>query len=256
MSAIVLMALAAVACTDDGGAGSAGGSVGGSVGDKVTTTPSAPTEPTSAELATTSVAPSTEVAVVASTVAIVPVPDDGVPGIDSDDPFCRSWSEFAGSFQALAGASAAGAESGAARLEVVASAAVSSAAQTMADEFPAPIAFEREVFVNDVIGPFARRADRASDELRAVGLSPAEIELLGDVWLGALADAGVDDPEIDVAVPDDLIDAVLAAVEEFSVPAIVEDPSLVNQASAPATFEFLATNCPDQGILGGNDAID
>lgn len=257
MSAIVLMAVAAVACTDDGGAGSIDSSVGARVGGEVTTMPSAPTETIPAESVTTSAAPSTDVAVVPSTVAIVPVPDQGVPGIDSDNSFCRAWSEFAGSFQALAGASAAGAESGSTRLEVVASAAVSSAARTIADEFPVPIAFEREVFVNDVIGPFARRADRASEELRAVGLSPTEIELLGDLWLAALVDAGVDDPEIDIAVPDDLSDAVVAAVEEFStdVPAIVEDPSLVTQASAPATFDFLATNCPDQGILAGNDAI-
>ncbi len=255
MSAIVLMAGAA-ACTDDGSAGS--------VGDKATT-PSALTETTSTESAMTSAAPSTEVAVVPSTVAVVPstvaiaaVPDAGVPGIDSGDPFCRAWSEFAGSFQALVGASAAGVESGATRLEVVASGAVSSAARTMADEFPVPIAFEREVFVNDVIGPFVRRADRASGELRAVGLSPAEIELLGDLWLAALVDAGVDDPEIDVAVPEGLSDAVVAAVVEFSadVPAIMEDPSLITQASAPATFDFLADNCPDQGILAGNDAID
>ncbi len=229
----------------------AGCSGGDDAGDPPLVDPSASSEPASSSAA------STTEPLGAGTETIATVPEQGVPGIDSADPFCRAWSEFAGSFQALVGASAAGAESGATRLEVVASAAVSSAAQTLADEFPLPIAFEREVFVNDVIGPFARRADRASEELRAVGLSPTEIELLGDLWLGVLVDAGVDDPEIDVAVPDDLIDAVVAAVEEFStnVPAIVEDPSLVTQASAPATFEFLATNCPDQGILAGNDAI-
>lgn len=170
--------------------------------------------------ATTPDTPSTEATLIPSTLSaetIVPVPDDRVPGIDSDDPFCRAWSEFAVS-----------------------------------------IAFEREVFVADVIGPFARRADRASGELRAVGLSTAQIDALGDLWLMALVDTGVDDPEIDVVVPEELVDAVAAAVDNFStdVPAIAEDPSLVTQASSPATFEYLSTNCPDQGILAGNDAIE
>jgi len=74
------------------------------------------------ESVTASVGPSTEVSVVPSTVEIEPVPDVGVPGIDSADPFCRAWSEFAGSFQALAFASIADTDPvAAARLEVVAS---------------------------------------------------------------------------------------------------------------------------------------
>jgi len=194
-----------------------------------------------------------------STVAIEPVPDVRVPGIDSANPFCRAWSVFAGSFQTLAFASIAESDPvAAARLEVVASAAVTSAAQTLADEFPESVAAEREVFLDDVIGPFARRAARAIDELRAAGLAAGDIEQLGDVWLAALVDAGVDDPEIVVVAPGGLTDPVDAATEVFAanVPVIAADPGLVTEAQAPATLGYLADNCPDRGILAGNDAID
>ena len=190
---------------------------------------------------------------------IATVPEEGVPGIDSTNPFCRGWSEFAGSFQTLAFASIAGSDPvAAARLEVVASGAVSSAAQTLADEFPDAIASERDVFLDGVIGPFARRAGRAGDDLRDAGLGLGDIERLGDAWLAALVDIDDDDPAIVVAVPGDLEEAVGEATAAFSanVPQIAADPSLVTQAQAPATLGHLADNCPDQGILSGNDAID
>lgn len=251
----MLVAAATTACTDDGGTGST--SAGTTVDDVTvaatpTSTSETPAPPTgSTESTSAGTTSGTDATVVSSTVAIVAVPDDVVPGIDSDNPFCRAWSEFAGSFQTLAGAGSA-----ADVLEVAASTVVSSAARTIAEEFPEPIASERDVFVNDVIGPFARRAERAGEALRDAGLSDAQIEVLGELWLRALTDAGVDGAEIDVAVPDDLVDAVAAAVEAVALPAIAVDPSLVTQASTPATFEFLAGNCPDQGILAGNDAVD
>jgi hypothetical protein len=252
--AFVLMGVAGVACTDDGTAPNGAG------GAATTTPPSASTEAIMPESVATSAAPSTEVPVVASTAEIVPVPDVGVPGIDSADPFCRAWSEFAGSFQALAFASSTSDADPAAalRLEVVASPAVSAAALTMADEFPDSVASEREVFLDDVIGPFVRRANRAADELRAAGVAASDLEQLGDVWLQTLVDAGVDDPEIVVEVRDGLTGAVDAATVVFAanVASISADPSLITQAEAPATFGYIADNCPDQGILAGNDAID
>jgi len=59
-------------------------------------------------------------------------------------------------------------------------------------------------------------------------------------------------------VPDGLTEAVDAATEVFAanVPVIAADPSLITQAEAPAMLGHLADNCPDQGILAGNDAID
>jgi hypothetical protein len=108
-----------------------------------------------------------------------------------------------------------------------------------------------------VIGPFARRAGRANVELRAAGLSPTEIATLGEVWLEALVDANGDAVGV-VVVPAGTSAQVDQATGVFAnnVPPIAADPSLVTEAEAPATFDHLAENCPDQGILGGNDAID
>jgi hypothetical protein len=181
-----------------------------------------------------------------------------VPGIDSADPFCRAWSEFAGTFQALTFASAGPDPFSAARLEVVAAAAVVSSAQQLDADFPEQIADEREVFVDDVIGPFSRRAARALDELESAGLAPLEVELLGDAWLTALAESGLDDPEILVTLRAELDAAVETATAAFTanLPPIVADPSLITDAEAPATFDYLAGRCPDRGTLAGNDAID
>ena len=254
---VAFVAFVAVGCSDgDAGAPTA---TTASVPSPTDSSVRASGQASEASASSSEAVSSTEVPATVSTETIATVPEQGVPGLDSADPFCRAWSEFAGSFQALAFASAAGSDPvAAARLEVVASGAVSAAAQTLADEFPEPIAFERDLFVDDVIGPFARRVGRASDELRAAGLSPDQIAQLGDVWLRALVDAGVDEPAVAVAVPDELAGAVDVAAASFSAdaPPIVADPSLVTDAEAPATLEHIAENCPDQGILGGNDAID
>ena len=227
-------------------------------GAAATVTSTSTTAVTSSEGATSTEVPATASTEMASTDTVATVPDQRVPGLDSTDGFCRGWSEFAGSFQALAYASATGSDDvAAARLEVVASGAVSEAVRLLADEFPESIAFERDLFVDDVIGPFARRAGRASDELRTAGLSSDQIDQLAEAWLSALADADADEPAIVVAVPDEFAGAVDAATAVFStdVPLIVADSSLVTDAAAPATLGYLAENCPDQGILGGNDAV-
>ena len=138
------------------------------VADEPTTTRPLPTSPPSSP------------ATVGETIATVP--EQAVPGIDSEDPFCRAWSEFAGSYQTLTFASIVAADPlVGARLEVIAAGAVVSAAQALDEAFPDEIAGERERFVVDVIGPFARRAARAVDELRAVGLAD-DVELLGRAW--------------------------------------------------------------------------
>jgi hypothetical protein len=190
---------------------------------------------------------------------IATVPDEAVPGIDSGDPFCRAWSEFAGSFQALTFASIEGADPlVGARLEVVAAGAVVAAVRSLDDAFPDEIADEREVFVDDVIGPFARRAARAADGLRAEDVSDDDIEVLGEAWLAALVAADPTDPVIAVDVPAELDAAVVAATAAFAadVPPIASDPSLITSVEAPATLAYLAEQCPDQGVLAGNDAID
>ncbi len=253
-AAIVLVVSIAGGCSsgDDESGGVASGSSAPTAASELATT----TAPATTAATTTSTGQVDATTTIAEPIATVP--EQGVPGIDSDDPFCRGWSEFAGSFQALTLASVAGSDPFAgARLEVIAAGAVVAAVTTIANGFPGSIADERDVFVDELIGPFARRAERAVDALRSAGVTAGDIELLGDAWLVALVEAGVDDPELVVVVPADLDPAVDAATVAFSanVPPIAADPSLITQADAPATFRYLAEQCPDQGTLAGNDAI-
>ena len=222
------------------------------VAERVTTTAMTTSTTTSATSATMDSAPPSSAGETIAT-----VPDQGVPGIDSEDPFCRAWSEFAGSFQALAFAAALDAASATER-EVLAAAAVVDAAGTLDATFPDQIVAERELFVDQVIGPFARRAARAVAELRIAGLDDDDLARLAVGWLSALAATDADGSEVTVEAPPDLADAVAAAATTFAedVPPIVADPSLVTDADAPATLGYLAEQCPDQGILSGNDAID
>jgi hypothetical protein len=247
--ALALAVVAAAACSDSESAQTPTGSVSG---DPVPVTLAGEAGQTSA-----STSPATVPATVTpGPASIATVPEEGVPGIDSDDPFCRAWSEFAGTFQALAFASFVGTDPEAAlRLEVAASAALLAAADSIDAAFPDDVGREREAFVDGLLGPFTRRAERARDELVAAGLTDADLERLASLWLAALTEAGINDPALTAPVPDDLRAGFDAAVAAFGadVPSIGDDPSLVTDAAAPETEAYLAANCPDQGILGGND---
>ncbi len=155
--------------------------------------------------------PSSSTVVAAPTIATVP--EGGVPGIDSADAFCRSWSEFAGSFQALALASAVDPDPVAgARLEVVASPAVDRAAAALSESFPGEIADERPVFLDGVVGPFAGRSSLAGEELLTAGFTFDERNELVVLWLEALV---AEQPVVAVTVPDELDDVVDAAAATF-----------------------------------------
>jgi hypothetical protein len=190
-----------------------------------------------------------------STPAIEPIPETGVPGIDSSDVFCRAWSEFAGSFQALALVSAIGDPEAAYRLEVIAASSVKAAVDTMEVNLPAELEAERVALIADLAGPFFGRAVLAEADLLGAGIEPL---VLRDLWLDALTEAGVDDPELQVVVPGTIDAAALdSAVESFSNAqlTIVEDPALITDATIPLTEAYLAEVCPDGGILSGNDVI-
>jgi hypothetical protein len=197
-----------------------------------------------------------DLATQASTPAIEPIPETGVPGIDSSDVFCRSWSEFAGSFQALALVSAIGDPDAAYRLEVIAASTVKAAVDSMEVNLPAELEAERVALIADLAGPFLGRAVLAEADLLGAGIEPPALRGL---WLDALTEAGVDDPELQVVVPGTIDAAALdSAVESFSNAqlAIVEDPALITEATIPLTEAYLAEVCPDGGILSGNDVIN
>lgn len=190
---------------------------------------------------------------------IEPVPETGVPGIDSDDAFCRSWSEFAGSYQALSFAWAVQGAVDAARLEVIASDVLPSAIETMTASLPAALEPEREALVVELPGPILRRAERAREILLVNGQDDASVEQLGELWLAAVADQGLDAETLTVSIDDSELDA---AVEESALmlldelPPIIEDPSLIVDVEIPLTEAYLFDNCPDRGTLAGNDRVD
>lgn len=185
------------------------------------------------------------------------VPDTGVPGIDSEDLFCRSWSEFAGSFQALAGAWAIGDPTEAARSEVAASGAILDAVSGLDEGLPVELETERASLAI-LVEPLSRRADAGRQELLGSGISEDGIEALAAAWLATLIEVGVDDPSIAIVVPPQVDAAAfgVAATAFFTArPPITEDPSLITDAQVPMTEQFLVANCPDQGTLGGNDDV-
>ena len=127
------------------------------------------------------------------------VADTGVPGLDSDDEFCRSWSEFAGTFQALAlSASLAAEPSQWARPEVAAASTIVAAVAGLHEHLPDELEPEREALAVGLVGPLARRAGEAIVALTAAGLTEAEIAAVGEVWLATLTAAGLDEPIADI----------------------------------------------------------
>ncbi|MGB0114428.1 MAG: hypothetical protein WBP59_14500 [Ilumatobacteraceae bacterium] len=190
--------------------------------------------------------------------SIATVPVDQIPGIDSTDVFCRSWSEFGGTFQALALASNFAADQlTAVGAEVAASGVLLDAVAAMSENFPDDVADERELFLDGLLGPFARRATSAHAELVDAGLTDEQIDEIGAAWLATLADEGLGNPDIVVVVPSDSAEAFDVAVVAFGsrLPRIVEDPTLITDADAVETQTYIAANCPDQGTLGGNDFV-
>lgn len=190
---------------------------------------------------------------------IEPVSDTGVPGIESDDVFCRSWSEFAGSYQALTFAWAIQGGEPAARLEVIATDVLSSAVERMADALPAELEAERQALTVDLPGPLLRRAERTRGFLSTSGVDEATIELLGDMWLTAVTAAGLESESLAVPIDDAQLNgsvakSALILLEEL--PPIIEDPSLIVDVDISVTENYLFENCPDRGILAGNDRID
>lgn len=227
---------------------------GGSIDEPDT----ADTTPVTGALTDPTVAPTTAPAAGDEPATTQPtVPDTGVPGIDSADLFCRSWSEFAGSFQALAGAWALGEPVDAARSEVAAAALILAAVEAFDANLPSELESERDALAELVAG-MSRRARAADDEMVTARLPASAIVELGEAWLAALVDAGVDDPTITVILPG-AVDATAfeTAVTAFaaSKPPITEDPSLITDVEIPLTEQYLIANCPDRGTLGGNDDI-
>ena len=189
---------------------------------------------------------------------VVDVPETGVPGLDSDDAFCASWSRFGGSFQVIAvnAAFGDGSPESTAALEVMASSTVERAYAALADAWPNELADERSVALDDALGPFARRLREARVALDAAGATENQVSTIERAWLDALATRAPDRAEVAVELPDELWVLVedAAARHVGRVGGWSEDTSLVTRVDMPRTDGYLATQCPDQGTLAGGDA--
>lgn len=194
-----------------------------------------------------------------STASLPPVAETGVPGIESDDDFCRSWSTYAGSVQAISLAWALQPPEDAARLEVAATAALSDAVRGMADTLPEEIEGNRQPLTVDVPGPFLRRAERANALLVDAGAEPAQIEQLGSSWIAAITEQGVQSENLSIDVAPDVQGVLDAAAEAFAdeLPSVTEDPTLdTTEFDIGPSLAYIAATCPDQATLAGNDVVD
>ena len=244
MAVLLALATVAAACSGGDGDGGDGEAAPAPSGEPL---PSAGT----ADGATSSVTVGTSAPATSgpSATTLPPVPETGVPGLDSDDAVCRSWSRFAGSFQAVAVAAAFGDPAAATQLEVLAAPTVTDAYDELLAAWPAELAGERDAVADGYLGPFARRAQAALDALEAAGAGPEETDVIMTAWEEALARRDPSTPELAVTVPDD----VGALVEEAAagLPAFGDDPTLRLAVSVPDTEAYLAANCPDRGTLSG-----
>jgi hypothetical protein len=251
VAAVSVMAIASVAgCTDDGDAGApAGGSDGPPTGG-ITATTSRETD------RGTHAGTDAGAGTAGTTAPPRPtVPEVGVPGLDSTDAVCRSWSRFGGSFQVVAVAASfgGGGPLAATELEVAAAPTVTSAYDDLLDAWPDELAAERTVVADDYLGPFARRARRGVDALVAAGASPSDLQAIAAAWEAALAARDPSTPELELVLDEPLGAMVVAAAAGLAgeLAPVPEDPELVVTADTPATDAYLEANCPDQGTLSG-----
>ena len=190
--------------------------------------------------------------------SIQPVVETGVPGIDSDDAFCRAWSRYAGSVQAISLAWALQTPVDAARLEVAATDALSEAVDSMSADLPAEIEANRQALTVDVPGPFLRRADRARVLLIDAGLGEEQIADLGSAWVAAITEQGIESETLSIDVAPDAADALEAATGAFvdELPSVNEDPTLdTTEFDISPSLDYIFDTCPDRGTLAGNDVV-
>lgn len=180
----------------------------------------------------------------------------GIPGLDSDDPFCAAWSRFAGSWQVLSvGSSFLGDPDRVATWEVASSPVIAEAYAALIDNFPEQLAAEADAVAEGYFGVLLRRSSDAGSALIAAGADADAIGRLSEAWLAALAARDPADPDLTFAVPSDL-DAMVAEAVAALIADRVEfhlDPAMVVVVETPGTDAYLGTACPDQGTLTGQE---
>lgn len=186
-------------------------------------------------------------------------PEQGVPGLDSDEVACRSWSRWAGSYQVVLvwATFGDGDPLGVTRLEVLAAPVVTEAYREFLANLPDELVPEADLLSEDYLGRYTRRADRALVALRSAGADPATVSLIADAWLEALSRRDPSSPDVTVDLPADVESVVLVAAADLDAQLVPVplDPSLVTDVEVPLTTAFLERTCPDGGTLAGAEVV-
>lgn len=216
----------------------------------------------SARSATTSVPPP-EVSHQVNTTSPPSAPPEptGVPGLAADDPFCAAWAGYVGTVQALGIAASFGdlPSDRFAAIELVASPSLVEVTAAIDASWPAELAAERDIVIEQRIGPYARRAARGVEALVAAGITTIDQSTLSSAWQTALQRRDPEVPVIELPViAGDLqakVDEASAAYDAAITP-FAQDPSLaVDSVDNPATDAYLAAHCPDLVSSGVGDAL-
>lgn len=195
-----------------------------------------------------------------TTVAAQPA-DSGVPGLDDESAMCAAWARFAGSTQLLAVAASFGdlASEALARIEVTAAPVIRSAVVDLDRLLPSELDDEHSMFIDQVVGPAARRATRAETYLTDAGADPAALDAIATAWLATLR---THDPDSAVPALPELAPLVSTAVDAAAVRFAADvtrfgqDPSLdTSEVATPRTVALLAERCPDLTAYGVGDDI-
>ena len=144
-------------------------------------------------------------------------------------------------------------------LELMAAVTVTDAIGRIVTAWPAELADEYRVAVDDLLGPFDRRSQKALGALREATVTDAELAELGGAWVQALRqrDHALPMPELpDVAPGLRTKVGAAAAAFDLAVTPFAADPSLaVDAVDTPATDAYLAEHCPDLANSGVGDAV-
>jgi hypothetical protein len=185
----------------------------------------------------------------------------GVPGLTVDDPFCSAWAGYVGTLQALGIAASFGdlPSTQFAALELTAAPRLVEVAAAIDALWPVELVAERSIVIDQRIGPYARRASRGVDALRAAEVTDAELGVLRSDWHAALLGRDPEVPVIEVpAVSADLRAKLEVAARAFdsAVTPYAQDPSLVvDGVATPASDAYLVDHCPDLASSGVGDAL-
>lgn len=194
-------------------------------------------------------------------VPIAPTEPTGIPGLTAGDPFCSTWASYIGTIQVLGTAAAFGDLPGDefATLELTAAPHLLDDAVAIGASWPQELTTERDLVIEQRIGPYARRAQRGVEALRDAGVDTTELDALRTTWEAALFARDPALPVIDIpAIAADLGAKLAAAGSAYNVAftPFAQDPSLVvDGVATPATDAYLGAHCPDLASSGVGDAL-